>query len=240
MNYKVLITSTGLGSRLGELTKDTNKSLIEIGGKTIISHIVDLYPKDIEIVVTLGYFGEKVEKSLVANHPDRKFTFVYVEKYQGLGSSLGYSMLQAKDKLKSPFIFHCNDTLVKTTPPSPQEENWNGGSLGNNPEIYNTVSYSSYSVDEQGYVKEIFGKGAAKYDLFHIGLVGFKDYQSFWKNLEDAYNENPDDSSLNDVVSIKKMISQGVKFKSVEFKDWEDTGNLVSLANANKVFGDEK
>jgi NDP-sugar pyrophosphorylase family protein len=55
--YKLLITTSGVGSRLGDITKYTNKSLIKVGSKPVISHIVDLYPEDIEIVVTLGYFG---------------------------------------------------------------------------------------------------------------------------------------------------------------------------------------
>jgi len=38
--YKVLITTSGLGSRLGELTNYTNKSLIRIANKPAISYIV--------------------------------------------------------------------------------------------------------------------------------------------------------------------------------------------------------
>jgi dTDP-glucose pyrophosphorylase len=40
--YKVLLTTSGLGSRLGNLTKFTNKSLVRIGDKPVISHIITL------------------------------------------------------------------------------------------------------------------------------------------------------------------------------------------------------
>ena len=45
-DHKVLITTSGIGSRLGKLTDFTNKSLVRIGDKPAISHIIEHYPKD--------------------------------------------------------------------------------------------------------------------------------------------------------------------------------------------------
>ena len=56
-DYKVLLTTSGLGSRLGNLTKFTNKSLVRVGDKPVISHIIESYPDDVEFVVTLGQIG---------------------------------------------------------------------------------------------------------------------------------------------------------------------------------------
>ena len=111
-SYKVIITTSGIGSRLGELTNYTNKSLIRIGKKPAISYIVEKYSNEIEIVVTLGYFGSHVKQFLNMTYPEKKFTFVEIDKYSGEGSSLAYSLLQAKELLQCPFIFHASDTLV--------------------------------------------------------------------------------------------------------------------------------
>ena len=43
--YKVLLTTSGLGSRLGNLTKFTNKSLVRIGDKPTISHKINDLPE---------------------------------------------------------------------------------------------------------------------------------------------------------------------------------------------------
>ena len=43
--FKVLITTSGLGSRLGELTDYTNKSLVRINDKPSLSHIIESYDK---------------------------------------------------------------------------------------------------------------------------------------------------------------------------------------------------
>ena len=42
--YKVLITTSGIGSRLGNLTKYTNKCLVRVGKKPTLSYIIESYP----------------------------------------------------------------------------------------------------------------------------------------------------------------------------------------------------
>ena len=74
--YKVLITTSGVGSRLGDLTKYTNKCLVRVGKKPAISYIVEAYPKEVELVVTVGYFGEQVKDFLTLAYPERKITFI--------------------------------------------------------------------------------------------------------------------------------------------------------------------
>jgi len=91
--YKVLITTSGLGSRLGNLTDYTNKCLIRVADKPAISYIIESYPTNIEFVITLGHFGSHVKQFLELAYPNHKFTFVEVDKYKGEGSSLGYSIL---------------------------------------------------------------------------------------------------------------------------------------------------
>ena len=53
--YKVLITTSGIGSRLGNLTEYTNKGLVRVGKKPSISYIIESYPEDVEFVVHSGY-----------------------------------------------------------------------------------------------------------------------------------------------------------------------------------------
>ena len=124
--FKVLLTTSGIGSRLGEMTKFTNKALVRIGDKPAISYIIEAYPADVEIVVTLGYFGQQVRDFLELAYPNRKFSFAEVDLFEGPGSSLGYSILKAEKHLNCPFIFHASDTIARgfTTEVI---ENWLGG-----------------------------------------------------------------------------------------------------------------
>ena len=121
---KVLITTSGIGSRLKFLTKKTNKALINIAGKPAIKYILEKYPVDTEFVITLGHLGQQVKKFLLKNYPQSKFNFVKVDNYDKPGSSLGYSMLCAKSKLQCSFIFHCCVTLTDDEIPTVTNYNW--------------------------------------------------------------------------------------------------------------------
>jgi NDP-sugar pyrophosphorylase family protein len=99
MSFKVVITTSGIGSRLGEFTKYTNKSLLRIGSKPAISYIIENYPADTSFVITLGYYGEQVREFLEIAYPDHSFEFVTVDQYEGGKSSLLYSLSQAKHLL---------------------------------------------------------------------------------------------------------------------------------------------
>src|SRR5574342_931429 len=103
MNYRVYIPTAGKGTRLGDKTKYLNKSLLKVGNKAVISHIVDQFPIETEFVISLGHKGDLVKQYLQLSYPDRKFIFVSVDKFEGPGSGPGYSLLQCKKYLQLPF-----------------------------------------------------------------------------------------------------------------------------------------
>lgn len=220
--YRVLITTSGTGSRLGALTRYKNKSLISIGSKLAISHIIDLYPQDTKFVITLGYRGKSVQRTLLKLYPKHSFSFISVSPYKGPGSSLGYSMLQSKPFLQAPFIFHACDTLIQECPPLPSH-NWVGGCCVENPFSYRTLGI------EKDQLKIIYDKGVTPSSIAHIGLVGIFDFSCFWKYLQQAYKSNPFNSALNDTDAINGMLRFGQSFSVFPLQKWYDTGNLEEL-----------
>jgi NDP-sugar pyrophosphorylase family protein len=226
--YKVLITTSGIGSRLGELTKNTNKALIKVAGKPALSYIIDSYPKDMEFVVTVGYLKEQVIDFIKTNYPQLNVTFAEVDRFDGPGTSMGYSMLQARKFLDCPFIIQCNDTLVFESIPSPTDGNWNAGTKGPS-----AAAYTSFKIVGDG-ISKVADKGASDYDLLHIGFVGIKDHRLFWDCLAELYEKNPNDSVLNDTRTMNVMMDRGAKFKPVEYKIWLDIGNPIALEQTEK------
>jgi len=230
MDYKVLITTSGTGSRLGELTKNTNKALVLLNGKETISYIIEAYPIDTRFVITIGYFGDQVRDFLLRTYPERTFEFVEVDLYEGDGSSLGYSMLQAKNVLECPFIFHCNDTIVsgEIIPPT---ENWIGVITGDD-----ATHYSTWKITEDG--QPVFqNKGATTFDYIHVGLIGVQEYREYFETLDRLYKANPNDQTLNDCKVLMEMILAGSKFNFQIFDAWYDTGNIPALEHAKQHVG---
>ena len=64
MSYKVIIPTAGLGSRLENLTKNINKSLISIDHKPVLGHQIKKFPKTCEFVIALGFKGQLVKEYL--------------------------------------------------------------------------------------------------------------------------------------------------------------------------------
>lgn len=236
--YKVLITTSGTGSRLGNLTKYTNKSLIRVGKKPAISYIIEKYPENIELVITLGYFGNQVKNFLSLAYPNRKFSFVNVDKYEGEGASLLYSMSCAKDQLQCPFIFHACDTLITDNEiPTPLEENW---LMGNHHDLNNEKPENSYrgfdiniQTDQVYYLLE---KDVSRcYD--YMGVCGIKDYEVFWNKTSDILSKDINNSSLSDCDTMNVMMRHCVVRGKI-IDNWFDIGNIESLSYARTFIND--
>jgi hypothetical protein len=223
MTYKVCILTAGTGSRLGELTRYLNKSLISVANKPVISHIIEKFPKSTEFVIALGYKGNLVREFLELAYSDRKFIFSEVHPYEGPGSGLGLSLLACKEFLQEPFIFISCDTLVNENIPPP-DNNWMGYSNAEDLGFYRTIELNG------NIVKVINEKGMSCNALRkpYIGLAGIYDFTKFWNAME------------SDEASITKGESHGLKallgsINAVAFS-WNDTGNLKSLREAKEYF----
>ena len=228
--YKVLITTSGVGSRLGDLTKYTNKSLLKIGDKLAICHIIEKYNKHLEFVISLGYYGNFVKDFLELSYPEHYFNFVWIDKYQGPGSSLAYSLLQLKDELQCPYMFNCCDSLTKDQIIVPNEN-----TLFVNKKLTEANLYATITTIQNNFVKSLNSKSASiNFDYIYTGISFIKNYNLFWNILEKLYHDNIE---LGDVDVIQEMLKEN-KFKYIELTKWYDSGSLSEIAN--KINGEYK
>ena len=218
--YKVLLTTSGLGSRLGNLTKFTNKSLVRIGDKPVISHIIETYPEDVEFVVTLGHHGSQVEQYLTLAHPERNIQFVEVDTYMGEGSSLLYSISLCEEYLQSPFIFHACDTILPKNYIQDVDfsANWSIGGVGDNSQSYRTINCVN------GKIASINEKGEQNFDFVYVGVSGIQQYEVFWNTCRSIL-QTVKTSDLSDCHVIRKMND----FAVIKINDWYDIGNIDAL-----------
>lgn len=228
MSYQVLLTTSGLGQRLGDLTKFTNKSLVMVGDRPALSYIIEAYPVETEFVVTLGHFGDHVRQFLALAYPERCFAFVPVDVYDGPGSSLAYSILQAEKFISGPFIFHACDTIVKDEAIPEPESNWLGGAKVSEGSHYTSLDVSN------GIVTKLKDKGELVYDFSYIGLAGIYHWQEFFQLLRDVVEKNQQLSSLSDVSALKILLLS-YPFQLQQFQRWIDIGNVDGLKKARAL-----
>lgn len=109
---KAMVLAAGFGKRLGELTKDTPKCLMDIDGKTILEIVVGHLRESgvTKLAINTHYLAQKVE-DYVKNAPVFKgldVTIFREEQILGTGGALknAASFLAADEE---PFIVHNSD-----------------------------------------------------------------------------------------------------------------------------------
>ena len=178
-NYKLFIPTAGIGSRVSGQSNNLNKGLITIDNKPVLSHILEKFHPDVEVVVALGYGGDYVKQYLEIVYPERHFTFVEIKKYKGTGTGLGLTVNSCKEHLQCPFVFVSNDTIFEEQLYFDEiQYNWLGYSTtkaGND--------YRSLELDDDGNVTSLNDKVKDSEDFSYIGICGIKDYKEFWKYM---------------------------------------------------------
>lgn len=229
VDYKVFIPTSGIGSRLGELTTYTNKALIRVGRKPSISYIIESYPKDTKFVISLGHHGQQVKDFLLMAYKDREFEFVEIDKYDSEDASLLYSISKAKNVLKCPFIFHACDTIIEKI-----DITFDNNTLIGHKPTYNP-EYRSFNVSNS-LVSTINDKGDLKYDYDYVGVFLIKDFNIFWSSVDSLLKEKFIGSDYD---IIKEMLQKEALFNYKVTSDWLDIGNVSALQHARKNIEDK-
>ena len=99
---QVVVLCGGKGTRLSEYTEQIPKPLIDIGGKPILSHIMDMYGQYgcNDFVLCLGYKGSKI-KEFFEN--EDKYNIEFVDT--GIDSNKAERILKIKDYVKEDNFF---------------------------------------------------------------------------------------------------------------------------------------
>jgi NDP-sugar pyrophosphorylase family protein len=111
---KAMIFAAGLGTRLRPHTNDRPKALVEVGGKTLLQHVIERLKNAgvTELIINVHHFADKVEKYL-----ERKENFglkIHVSDERDLLLETGGGLKKARKYLDgdAPFIVHNTDILT--------------------------------------------------------------------------------------------------------------------------------
>ncbi|HEY4831874.1 MAG TPA: sugar phosphate nucleotidyltransferase, partial [Waddliaceae bacterium] len=103
---KTILLAGGLGTRLSEKTADCPKPMVEIGGKPLLWHIMQLYSSYgyNEFIVALGYKSEMVKQYF--------FNYYALNNDLSVDLSSGITTVHKRDHL--PWNIHLVDTGLNT------------------------------------------------------------------------------------------------------------------------------
>jgi NDP-sugar pyrophosphorylase family protein len=105
---QVVILAAGKGKRMGELTQTTPKPLLKLIDKTLLEYKLENLPDNTsEIIIVVGYMGEKIKKSLGGQYGEIPI------KYVGQNDLLGtaHSLKQCQSLLRDKFMVLMADDI---------------------------------------------------------------------------------------------------------------------------------
>ncbi len=214
-DFDVIITCSGLGSRLSPITNYMNKALIKIGDEAIISKIINSYPVGTRFIITLGYLKEQVLNYIDICHKNANVQFVEIDDYSSGEASLLYSLSKTFNLIDKPFYYNACDTYVELF----------NGFENNTALISKTFIGNQYrKVDEN--IKDV---PAEVGEMCYTGVCYIKDIDEFKKITKELLKTKS--NQLSDAHVIQKM--------NVDFfvtQSWNDIGNFISLDHTNSRF----
>jgi NDP-sugar pyrophosphorylase family protein len=107
---QTVILAAGRGTRMGNLTQNTPKPLLKDGGITLIEHKLRNLPETIsEVVIVVGYLGDKIRSQLGEIYGGRRITYVEQQELKGTA----HALFICQPVLKDRFLVLMGDDLYK-------------------------------------------------------------------------------------------------------------------------------
>jgi len=107
----VVIMAGGLGSRLGELTKDTPKPMLEVGNRPMLEHIIELFVSHgfTKFILSVNYKAEVI-KDYFKDGSSFGVEIKYIEEKKRLGTAGALSLIDFE--INEPFFVTNGDVMT--------------------------------------------------------------------------------------------------------------------------------
>ncbi|HEY0671124.1 MAG TPA: sugar phosphate nucleotidyltransferase [Longimicrobiales bacterium] len=230
---KVIIPLAGKGTRLRPHTYVTPKPLIKVGGKTVMSYILDdLRELGVtEGVFITGYLKDKIEDYMKSDYPDFKVQYVEQEVQNGTAGAIALAEPYVQEDCLIIFVdtlFDADLGLTKTLPADVAGILWAK-------EVEDYQRFGVLVTDEAGFMTRIVEKPQDPISkLANIGLYYIRDWKLLFEGVRSVM-EGPTGKSgeyyLTD--AFQYMVDRGAKLKIVEVEGWYDAGEMGTLLETN-------
>ncbi|NQU99375.1 MAG: NTP transferase domain-containing protein [Parcubacteria group bacterium] len=237
MINKIVISAAGRGTRMGDLTKDIPKPLLEVKGRPFLYYLLENIKKAgfTEIIVVTGYKSEKVEEFL--NKYDSNVQTV--NQFEKLGEEkygTACSIMSAEDLVGSESLISVyGDNLYSVKDLSKLRESnddfcYVSGIEDKHPENYGVL------ISKNNFLVKIIERPREFYtNLINIGFYKFT--SEIFKIVEKVGKSERGEYELTDAVTY---LAKQKKVKINIIKDyWKDFGKPEDIKNLEEFIEKE-
>ena len=231
---KVIIPLAGKGTRLRPQTYHTPKPLLHVGGRPVMSYILDdLKALGVEeIIFITGYLKERIESYIREEYPGFRARFVEQAVQNGTAGAV---------KLAEPYIdadvlivyvdtlFDADLSLTRRLPDDTSGVIW----------VEEVEDYQRFGVvlhDENRMMRRIVEKPKDPISrLANIGLYYIRDWRLFFEGVDHTLAAPPGPSGEFYVTdAFQYMIDHGSRILVEDVQGWYDAGQVGTLLDTNR------
>lgn len=231
---KAVIPLAGKGTRLRPHTYLTPKPLLRVGGKPVMSYILDdLQDLGIEeIVFVIGYLGDVVKDYMAAEYPKIRPDYVVQEVQDGTAGAVKLAEPFVDDEVLILFVdtlFEADLSMAKRLDPA-----WSGVIWAKEVEDYQR--FGVIVTDDEFAMTRIVEKPTEPISkLANIGLYYIRDHRLLFEGIDRTLATTPGPSGeyyLTD--AFQYMVDQGSKLLAAPVEGWYDCGKPDTLLQTNR------
>jgi glucose-1-phosphate thymidylyltransferase len=231
---KILVPMAGLGTRLRPHTWSKPKPLINVAGKAVLGHVLDMFaevphPENVEYIFIVGYLGEQIEKYIQENYPQLKTHYVVQNEMRGQS----HAVYLAKEHLQGPMVLVFVDTLIETDLSFLENEAADGVACVK--AVDDPRRFGVTVLNQQGLVEKLIEKPEdMENNLAMVGFYYFKRSQDLVQAIEEQMRRNiqlKNEFFLADAINI--MLEKGLHMRTQPVEVWLDAGTLEAVLETN-------
>ncbi|MGW8266812.1 MAG: sugar nucleotidyltransferase [Longimicrobiales bacterium] len=231
---KAVIPLAGKGTRLRPHTFLTPKPLLRVGGRPVMSYILDdLQTLGIEeIVFVIGYLGDVIKDYMAEEYPNIRPEYVVQEVQDGTAGAV---------KLAEPFVdgevlilfvdtlFEADLSMARGLDPA-----WSGVIWAKEVEDYQR--FGVIVTDEKSAMTRIVEKPSEPISkLANIGLYYIRDHKLLFEGIDNALHAPPGPSGEFYLTeAFQYMVDQGADLLVAPVEGWYDCGKPETLLETNR------
>ena len=231
---KAIIPLAGKGTRLRPHTYVAPKPLLRVGGRPVMSYILDdLIELGVdEVVFIVGYLRDVIREYIGSEYPQLTAHFVVQEVQDGTAGAVKLAEPYVDEDLLIVFVdtlFDADLSLARDLP-----EEWAGVLWAKEVEDYQR--FGVIVTGEDGAMTRIVEKPKEPISrLANIGLYYIRDHELLFAGIDHALEGGTGPGGeyyLTD--AFQYMVDRGARLRTAPVEGWYDCGKLETLLETNE------